>query len=499
MTNTKTTKRALLFSCLSMLLCISMLVGSTFAWFTDTATTGVNTIVAGNLDIALEYSADYSNWEDAEAATDVFSSTMWEPGRVEVVYFKVINNGTLAVEFKVGTNVIQNKTGKNAKGEEIDLAKVLQFGIVEVSAAFANRQAAIDAIETPNDFSNISTGEMVLENKNDAKTFAMVVWMPSTTSNDANHNGTDVPEIQFGVTVLATQRNVEKDSFGADYDENATYPNGPKLDAIVAAPKTAAELHDILTTALKGGSASDTITINLEDDFDLANNWTTVDNSNYSGVNKVVINGNGHKITNLNAPLLSGIFAGTEGSFEINNLTIADSVITGEAAYGVGAFLGGADSTNKLIFDNCHLNNVTVNGTITTSGGVGGFVGGCSTANVEITNCTTTNLTVNSNTSAGALFGLCQSNLTVTGCSFTDTTLISTDNGQWRIGLVGGTLNTNTTVTVTNTTETNTTLTQASATANPLQNNVNGAVSNYFGRIYKTVTINGTEYTATSN
>lgn len=38
------TKKALIASVLSLVLCVSMLVGSTFAWFTDTATTSVNTI-----------------------------------------------------------------------------------------------------------------------------------------------------------------------------------------------------------------------------------------------------------------------------------------------------------------------------------------------------------------------------------------------------------------------------------------------------------------------
>ena len=48
-----TTRNALVMSVLSMLLCVSMLVGTTFAWFTDEVVTGMNTIAAGNLDIEL--------------------------------------------------------------------------------------------------------------------------------------------------------------------------------------------------------------------------------------------------------------------------------------------------------------------------------------------------------------------------------------------------------------------------------------------------------------
>ena len=51
MTNSKSTKRALVSSALAILMCGAMLIGTTFAWFTDPASTGVNTIQAGNLDI----------------------------------------------------------------------------------------------------------------------------------------------------------------------------------------------------------------------------------------------------------------------------------------------------------------------------------------------------------------------------------------------------------------------------------------------------------------
>ena len=54
MKKTYSTKRPLVMALLALVLCLSMLVGTTFAWFTDTATTGVNTIQAGTLDVGLE-------------------------------------------------------------------------------------------------------------------------------------------------------------------------------------------------------------------------------------------------------------------------------------------------------------------------------------------------------------------------------------------------------------------------------------------------------------
>jgi SipW-cognate class signal peptide len=54
MTNSKSIKRALILSILLIVVCVSMLIGTTFAWFTDTAETSVNTIQAGTLDVALQ-------------------------------------------------------------------------------------------------------------------------------------------------------------------------------------------------------------------------------------------------------------------------------------------------------------------------------------------------------------------------------------------------------------------------------------------------------------
>ena len=95
MTNRKSTKRALLGSVMAMVLCLAMLIGATFAWFTDTASTGVNKIQAGNLDITVEYAKEKMNddgtlageltdWTPIDNATNVFDpNALWEPGRMK--------------------------------------------------------------------------------------------------------------------------------------------------------------------------------------------------------------------------------------------------------------------------------------------------------------------------------------------------------------------------------------------------------------------------------
>ena len=104
MTNRKSTKRALLGSVVAMVLCLAMLVGATFAWFTDTASTGVNKIQAGNLDIEIqdENGKPVTNlsWVKAEGAEG--EQVLWEPGcTYELTPFQIVNKGNLALKYKV--------------------------------------------------------------------------------------------------------------------------------------------------------------------------------------------------------------------------------------------------------------------------------------------------------------------------------------------------------------------------------------------------------------
>ena len=109
MANSKATKKALFMSMLSLLLCFTMLMGATFAWFTDTVKSTNNRIQAGNLDVDLVMykQNDAGEWgyhSIAGGNGDIFSEATggnginWEPGKTEIVYLGVRNNGSLALE-----------------------------------------------------------------------------------------------------------------------------------------------------------------------------------------------------------------------------------------------------------------------------------------------------------------------------------------------------------------------------------------------------------------
>ena len=195
MTNRKSTKRALLGSVMAMVLCLAMLVGATFAWFTDTASTGVNKIQAGNLDVALEMKDASGNWVSAEGKTLDFvkaaagEQVLWEPGCTYTLpELRVVNNGNLALKYKV---II---TGINGSAK---LNTVIEWTIGDVAMGAEQHLAA---------------GE--------SNAFTIKGHMKESAGNEYMNESID----GIAITVVATQDTVESDSFGKDYDAGAEYP-----------------------------------------------------------------------------------------------------------------------------------------------------------------------------------------------------------------------------------------------------------------------------------
>ena len=229
MNNKRATKRALLTSVMALVMCVVMLVGTTFAWFTDTASTGVNKIQAGNLDVKLMYSTDMQTWTEATEQTKLFDdNALWEPGYTQVVYLKVVNAGNLALKYEVSTNSYDMERGKNAAGELFYIDKFLRIGTATTENAFNGRSDAIAAIagseKNMGKEMQISDDWAVLDPKAESKPFAVVIYMPTTVGNEANNvQSWRHPSLKgFGLVVNATQATVESDSFGTTYDEKAS-------------------------------------------------------------------------------------------------------------------------------------------------------------------------------------------------------------------------------------------------------------------------------------
>ncbi len=259
-------------------------------------------------------------------------------------------------------------------------------------------------------------------------------------------------------------------------------PEAPKQTVTVT---TAAELKEKLTTLTSAGSGNNVI--NIDGDFQLADGetWEPVTVDGYNGAGVITINGNGHTIKGLNAPLIAGGFAGKSGvvikDLTLENVTINDTT----SNQGIGAFIGNVDSMPQIELNNCHLKSST----ITSTGGarVGGLIGWTSGYNkqddgpvdthISITNCSVEDCTITAKGSVGAIIGHAGANPatyhTITGCTVKDCALTSTDDGGWRVGVVVGTANVGE-VTIKNITTDNNTVTQTGKTAPEGQSNLYG-------------------------
>ena len=224
MNNKRATKRALLTSVTALVMCVVMLVGTTFAWFTDTASTGVNKIQAGNLKVdivdkdgtslknkSLSFiKAGLTTDTGAEIDPNATTEILWEPGcRYLTEGFRIKNAGNLALKWKAQVN--KGTTAANEGG--FDLLDVLDFYVVTSTDENA------EAVAIENFKGNLEA------NKTSEDVYYIKGVMKTTAGND--YQGLTLDGIS--ITVYATQDTVENDSFDNTYDASATYY--PVLDA----------------------------------------------------------------------------------------------------------------------------------------------------------------------------------------------------------------------------------------------------------------------------
>lgn len=326
MTKSKHTARALTVSVLSMILCVAMLIGSTFAWFTDSVTSGQNKIVAGNLDVELYHSNGAATDEKVGADTNLFvnkdgSAVQWEPGVMVYENFTVRNVGSLALKYRLTMNVGDFNTVDEGKS----LKDVLKVAILD--GAFSGDRTDAEALtfnSTVADF--VRSGNLTATGDTSSDTYAVVIyWEPTADDNAYNlSNGKTSSDgnplfIDLGIDLSATQDAVENDSFGNTYDADAAFP------------VLAANFADALT---KGGSlaltedvtipnaGSDPEIITMADGTVLDLNGKTVSSNNMG----LILQGK-------NATVKNGNFAGLNG-----------------AAYAL--FVGDMGDTDTLILEN---------------------------------------------------------------------------------------------------------------------------------------------------
>ena len=234
MTSKRSTKRALLSSVVSLLLCFSMLLGTTYAWFTDTVTSATNVIAAGNLDIELTHTNDKVTGATVTAETELFDSVeLWEPGAMAWEKFTIKNEGTLALKYIFALNALNETVA--------GFANLLKVAVIEDDDFDYSREKVqqLPASSWTSLKSFVREGK--LEKNGDTEIFGIVIWwQPSEADNDYNRNDTIV-SVDVGVVLTATQTEYESDGFGTDYDQFAPTPDGAFVLGATTLNHTAAE------------------------------------------------------------------------------------------------------------------------------------------------------------------------------------------------------------------------------------------------------------------
>ncbi len=327
MTKKFSTKKALIASVLALCLCFTMLVGTTFAWFTDSVSSDTNKIVAGNLDVELEYSKVVNgvrtDWALVEGEDEIFDpNALWEPGRIEVVYLKVSNLGTLALKYKLGVRFSNEVSATNVAGETFLLSNNLVFKVVEMDDALATYDTYEDAVNAAGTAKGIKnyTGETkaldAKDGANDEDYVALIVYMPRGVGNEANYRGA-APSIDLGIKLYATQYTAESDSFDDQYDADApcTIP-ASNIDEFLAAVEngdnvlleTPLKINAEFVNAMKTRAAAAT--------YNLRSGTTTIDYN-------AVIDGNGSTIYRTEEMLTQPLFTVESGyTLTLSNITL---------------------------------------------------------------------------------------------------------------------------------------------------------------------------------
>lgn len=344
MAKKKSFKTALVMAILSIVLCVSMFAGTTFAWFTDSVTSANNVIQSGTLKIAMQYDNDETaDWTDFTSTTNVFkTNALWEPGHVEVIKFKIKNAGTLALKYQLGVYIAKETGSVNKNGEDFKLSQFIKYGIVDGELADGvTREDAIAAVEADsaafkatslqNEY-NSQTKSLVATNEE--KIITMVVYMPTTVGNDANAQvGAVVPTIELGISLNATQFGAESDSFDNTYDDDA-WIEGMKV-------YNASDLQAALTN---GGNVVLMNDIELDETIVIPAAPTTT----FSLRRSI-----SYQVLNLNGKTISGNVA-DKGAIIKNegNLQLVNGTVNSEAENGGSAIM----NKGNLIVENAILN-----------------------------------------------------------------------------------------------------------------------------------------------
>jgi len=416
------TKRSLLTSVMSLFLCFAMLLGTTYAWFTDTASSKGNKVQAGTLDVELLMwnGTEYVNISEQEApifgtAETALNSTntLWEPGKTQVAYLAIANEGNLDLKYAVALDVY---------GVTQNLNEVMEFAITPDAQAtdaqapvWAGGETAKVGLQT------VSAPSTKLA-KDETHYFALSIHMMEEAGNEYKGG-----EISFDLTVYATQIDSENDSYGNKYDAEAAW-----LGHI---PASLAETSLEIVPTL--GAQTGTITVHTPEDLvylnKLTQEWVSL-YSNGQGTNvgsyRENVGGKGTDYyyywtwdielaadLDMNNFPMDSINIGFWDNFNGNGHTISNVVMKNGQ--------NGLFSNDVSLIENLTVENITVNAPRVNK--VGAVANQAAMTNVHVVNATVTG--------GKYVGGICGKGSGFINCSIKDSVIVASDKTVG--GLVG--------------------------------------------------------------
>ncbi|MBQ9557995.1 MAG: hypothetical protein IJU94_05245 [Clostridia bacterium] len=309
MTQKKSVKRALISSVLILTMCFTMLVGSTFAWFTDSVTSAGNRIVSGSLKVdLLMYKGDAGYVSIAGGAGDIFkeadvaqdsSETLWEPGKTQIVYLGVKNLGSLALKYNIWLrSVSPDATAKLTEAFDYAIIDGLDYETAQAQLGNVSTWSAVKAIQgvqtgsvPEGDYKVADNGildEITAGVENETDYFVLALHMKEEAGNEYQGK-----QFVFDVCVVAGQATAEEDSFDNLYDAESEYG-----DYVVY---SSAQLAGVIAH-VNSSPSENRVNIAMGDDFtyanepleitngkivklDLAGHNLTMNNTNSNGIN----------------------------------------------------------------------------------------------------------------------------------------------------------------------------------------------------------------------
>ena len=398
----KSTKKALWLSALAMFACVAMLIGSTFAWFTDSVTSAGNKIQAGTLQIDLEL-LEGNTWVSIkDNPKPIFNYENWEPGYTDVKVLKLENEGSLALKW----------VAKFVSDYELtDLANVIDVYVLksttEIGYPTDRNLAGYTKIGTVAEFVNT-----ISETTNGTLLAETSVYMGIALKmrESAGNEYQDMPLCEggngFDIQIFATQYTYEKDSFDETYDEKAPIPDtwDGTVDTVwyntaesTFTLTSAEELAGLSALAAEGNTFSgQTIVLDTAVDFD-GQEWTPI--KKFAGT----FDGNGYEISNFSIDATSsrtGFFTALSWA-EVKNLTLSNVDATVGNRFGTLTY-----SVDQTTIENVTISNVNVTTTAAGSLVAGLFCAGTVNSTEVVNNCTVENITVDAQKGAALIGGI---------------------------------------------------------------------------------------------